>query len=144
MGEGTKRILVSGGGGLVGQALCGELRRAGYEVERLVRRRDFAGVYWDPDTESIQTNRLEGLFAVVHLAGESIGDGRWSDDKKARIRNSRVKGTRIIADALASLKKKPEVFLSASAVGYYGDGQSRRLTEESSLGEGNRRISDVV
>jgi len=136
MGESTKRVLVSGARGLVGSALSEELSGAGYQVERLVRRRDFDGVYWDPAVGSIQTNRLEGVFAVIHLAGESIGEGRWSAEKKGRIRNSRVQGTRLLAEAIASLNNPPKVMLSASAVGYYGDAGAHRLTESAALGAG--------
>jgi uncharacterized protein (TIGR01777 family) len=91
-------------------------------------------VYWHPEDGSIATPGLEGMDAVVHLAGENIAAGRWSSEKKARIRDSRVQGTRVLCDALAQLVNPPKVLVSASAIGYYGDRGAEVLREESRPG----------
>ncbi|MCZ7582025.1 MAG: NAD-dependent epimerase/dehydratase family protein [Deltaproteobacteria bacterium] len=80
--------------------------------------------------------RLEGLDAVIHLAGESVGEGRWTDERRHRIRDSRVEGTRFLAETLARLEKKPPALLAASAIGYYGDRGGEEMTEDSGPGEG--------
>jgi hypothetical protein len=100
-------------------------------VLRLVRReaRGDDEVRWDPAAKTVEAARLEGLDAVVHLSGESIADGRWTDAKKARLRSSRVGSTRFLSETLASLARKPSVLVSASAVGYYGDRGDAWLTE---------------
>jgi uncharacterized protein (TIGR01777 family) len=115
------RIAVTGASGLVGSALVPALRAGGHEVLRLVR--------WDPAAKTIEAARLEGLDAVVHLSGENIADGRWTDAKKARLRSSRVGSTRFLSETLAGLARKPSVLVSASAVGYYGDRGEAWLAE---------------
>lgn len=117
------RVAVSGSSGLVGTALTTRLTQDGHEVRRLVRHRERAPdqVFWDPRGGTIDTAGLEGLDAVVHLAGESI-DQRWTAERKERIRASRVEGTRNLATALAGLDEPPGVLVSGSAVGYYGPG----------------------
>ena len=118
------KILVSGSHGLVGKALINSLTTDGHEVLRLVRRARAFGapeVEWHPNQGQIDAQHLEGFDAVVHLAGESIASGRWTDDKKRAIRESRVKGTSLFSEALARLSRPPSVFLSASAIGYYGN-----------------------
>ena len=117
------RIAVTGASGLIGGALLPSLRAGGHEVLRLVRRSPTAGdeVRWDPLTKQIDAERLEGLDAVVHLSGENIAAGRWTDAKKARLRSSRVGSTRFLSETLAGLTRKPSVLVSASALGYYGD-----------------------
>ena len=117
------RIAVTGASGLIGGALVSTLAAEGHEVLRLVRREPRAGgeVHWDPETRSIDASALEGLDAVVHLAGENIAEGRWTAARKARLRSSRVGPTRFIAETLAGLARKPKVLVSASAIGYYGD-----------------------
>lgn len=132
---GRMRVAVTGASGLIGSALTESLQRDGHEVVRLVRRpaRGAGEVEWNPAEERIDTPRLEGVDAVVHLAGESVGE-RWSDEKKRRIRRSRVQGTRLLAEALASLERRPAVLVSASAIGYYGDRGEQRLDEESTPG----------
>ena len=133
------RILITGSSGLIGSALVSARSGRGDEVVRLVRRRedaDSSTVYWDPAAGAIETSGLEGADAVVHLAGESIATGRWSADKKRRIRDSRVGGTRLLSEALADLDRKPAVMVAASAIGYYGDRGEEVLSEESELGSG--------
>jgi uncharacterized protein (TIGR01777 family) len=113
------------------------LTREGNEVFRLVRReRNFGSpeVHWDPKRGEIDGQHLEGLTAVIHLAGESIADGRWTDEKKRRIRDSRVEGTRLLSEALAKLTHPPQTFQCASAIGYYGNRGDEILTETSSAG----------
>jgi uncharacterized protein (TIGR01777 family) len=130
-------ILVTGSTGLIGSTLVPFLTTGGHQVTRLVRTAPRPGateVYWQPETGSIATPGLEGLDAVVHLAGENIAAGRWSAEKKARIRDSRVQGTRVLCDALAQLVNPPKVLVSASAVGYYGDRGAEVLREESRPG----------
>src|SRR5947208_16984928 len=111
------KILVSGSHGLVGTALIKSLEQEGHESFRLVRHapNSRSEIEWSPDRYSIALARIEGFDAVVHLAGESIAEGRWSDEKKKRIRDSRVKGTRLLGDALANLANRPKSLISASA-----------------------------
>jgi uncharacterized protein (TIGR01777 family) len=131
------KILMSGSHGLVGTALISTLISPDHEVYRLVRRAPNADteIEWSPDRYSIALARLEGFDAVVHLAGESIAEGRWTDEKKKRIRESRVKGTRLLGDALANLSNPPKTFVCASAIGYYGDRGDELLTETSEPGK---------
>jgi uncharacterized protein len=130
------RILVSGSHGLVGKALIGSLTSGGHEVVRLVRGKPSgaAEVEWDPVQGTIDAASLEDLDAVVHLAGESIASGRWTNEKKRVIQDSRVLGTVLLSDALARQSRPPEVFVSASAIGYYGDRGDELLTENSAAG----------
>ena len=132
------KILVSGSHGLVGKALVRSLTDDGHEVVRLVRgQRAFGSpeVQWQPDQGRIDVEQLEGIHAVIHLAGESIASGRWTAEKKGAIRDSRVKGTALLSDALAKLSQPPSVFLSASAIGYYGDRDDELLNEKSAPGK---------
>ncbi len=131
------KVVVSGSTGLIGSALVTFLRAQGLEVSRLVRVREDTedAVWWDPVAEEIEQTKLEGLDAVVHLAGENIA-GRWTADKKRRIRESRLQGTRFLRNTLTQLEKPPHVFVSASAIGYYGDRGDEVLTEESEPGTG--------
>src|SRR6201997_3660869 len=110
------KIAVTGSTGLVGSALVPVLTTSGHEVSRLARP-----AQWDPEKGTIQAAALNGLDAVVHLAGENIASGRWTSARKARIRESRVRGTKLIAETLAKVEKPPQVLVSASAIGYYGD-----------------------
>ncbi len=132
-------ILVTGSTGLVGSALVPFLTTGGHEVIRLVRSQPRAGaseVHWDPATGTVDAGNLEGMDAVVHLAGESIAVGRWTPEKKARIRDSRVKGTRLLCESLARLAQPPKAVVCASAIGYYGDRGEEMLREESVAGAG--------
>lgn len=131
------KILISGSHGLVGSALVPLLTTSGYEVVRLVRHARTVGapeVEWHPDKGTIDKEQLEGIDAVVHLAGENIAEGRWTSEKKRAIRESRVNGTTLLAETLATLTKPPSVFVSASAIGYYGDRGDELLTETSPPG----------
>lgn len=126
-------VLVTGSSGLVGGALLPALRRAGHRVVRLVRSPTPGPdeARWDPATGTVDAAAIEGVDAVVHLAGEGIGDQRWSDEVKRRILESRTRGTTLLAETLAGLDRRPSVLVSASAVGYYGDRGDELLTEES-------------
>ncbi|MDT5293992.1 MAG: uncharacterized protein QOJ76_872 [Acidobacteriota bacterium] len=136
------RVIVTGSTGLVGGALVRSLLADGHEVTRLVRgdAQGFrapgtAAVHWNPDGGAIDAKELEGHDAAVHLAGESIADGRWDEEKKRRILESRVKGTRLLAETLAGLERKPGVLVSASATGFYGNRGAEVLREESASGD---------
>ncbi len=132
------RILVSGSSGLVGGALCAWLPAKGHTVLRLVRRATMGPdeVSWDPAAGVLHAGPLEGLDAVVHLAGAGIADERWTEARKAVIHDSRVRSTRLLAGALATLARKPRVLVSASAVGWYGDRGDEWLDESSDPGTG--------
>jgi uncharacterized protein (TIGR01777 family) len=128
------RTLVSGASGLIGSALVPALEGI---VVRLVRREPGPGeLRWDPEAGRVSPADLEGFDAVVHLAAENVGEGRWTAEKKGRIRDSRVGGTRLLCDALARCARPPRVVACASAVGIYGDRGEERLTEESQPGTG--------
>jgi uncharacterized protein (TIGR01777 family) len=134
------RILVSGSSGLVGSALITSLRGAGARIARLARPSTVQGandeerIPWDP-AEPVSANTVSGFDAVIHLAGESIV-GRWTESRKAILRNSRIPATANLARALGQAKAKPGVLLCASAIGYYGSRGDEVLTEESSSGKG--------
>jgi uncharacterized protein (TIGR01777 family) len=130
-------VVVSGAGGLIGTALSASLRADGHRVLRLVRGGVTNGdaIGWDPEAGRIDAPALEGVDAVVHLAGEGIGEHRWTDEQKAKIRDSRVRGTALLAGAIASRERKPSVFVSGSAIGYYGNRGDELLTEESPPGD---------
>jgi hypothetical protein len=133
------RVAVSGSTGLVGSEVVASLSTAGHEVVRLVRRDPAPGeraVRWDPRKREVDAAGLEGLDAVLHLAGENVGSGRWTAARKAAIRDSRVNGTRLLCDTLAGLARPPETLVCASAIGYYGDRGEELLTEESPPGTG--------
>jgi hypothetical protein len=115
------------------------LDTGGHEVWRLVRRTPKEGtqeIQWDPKAGTIDASALEGFDAVIHLGGAGIGDKRWSKKRMELIRTSRSDSTALLATTLANLEKKPEVFLIASAIGYYGNRGEEELTEESAIGEG--------
>ena len=118
------RVLVTGASGLIGRALAESLERGGHQVARLVRRppASTAEIAWDPGAGQIDAHALQGFGAVIHLSGENIGAGRWTAARRQRIRDSRVASTTLLCGALASLRRPPAVLVSASAIGYYGDG----------------------
>jgi len=133
------KILISGSHGLVGKALTKSLTDDGHEVVTLVRNDRSPGslaIEWQPDLGRIDTQHLEGFDVVVHLAGENIAMGRWTNEKKRAIRESRIKGTALLSESFARLSRPPSVFLSASAIGFYGDRGDELLTEQSLPGEG--------
>ncbi|MCI0603872.1 TIGR01777 family oxidoreductase [bacterium] len=130
------KIIISGSSGLVGSALVFNLISDGHQVFRLVRSSKQDGIVWDPKQPFADRSVLEGFDAVIHLAGESIAEGRWNEEKKRAIRESRVLGTRHLSDAIASLNSPPKVFVCASASGYYGDRGDEILREESPPGTG--------
>jgi uncharacterized protein (TIGR01777 family) len=130
------RVAISGASGLIGTALSVALERDGHAVLPLVRSRH-AGpgeIAWNPEAGRIDAAALEGLDAVVHLAGENIAQ-RWTAGVRSRILESRVRGTRLLADTLASLSRPPELLVSSSAVGYYGDRGDEPLDESSPPGD---------
>jgi len=132
------RVLVTGSSGLIGSALVRSLEVEGHQVTRLVRRPPARPqeVSWDPGKGSIDAAALEGHDAAVHLAGANIGDHRWTDEYKARILDSRLEGTGLLARTLGSLDRPPKVLASGSAIGFYGDRGDEELTEASSPGTG--------
>lgn len=133
---GSLRVALSGSSGLLGRALTQLLEGGGHTVIPLNRKKGAPGIYWDPGRGVLDTQALEGVDGVVHLAGEPIFGLRWTREKKAAILESRQKGTALLARGLASLKRKPGVFISASAVGFYGNRGSAVVTEGSSPGKG--------
>ncbi len=130
-----QRIAISGSSGLIGTALVGHLKSEGHTVQRLVRRAPVASdeVQWDPQTGYVDLTALEGINAVIHLAGVGVGDKRWSKKYKSEILNSRLMGTTAIAKAVAELK--PQVFISASAIGWYGESGNRAVVESDRVGD---------
>jgi len=128
-------VLISGATGLIGSALIPELEARGHTVRRLTRHpRQDGDIRWDIDAGTIAGD-LSGVDAVVHLAGESIAEGRWTEEKKRRILESRQKGTRLLAEKVAGIPEPPSVMVSVSAIGFYGDRGNELLTEESESGD---------
>lgn len=131
------KVAISGSTGLVGSELIDMLTTGGHETVSIVRKDPGENdILWKPREGAIQADKLEGVDAVVHLAGENIAGKRWNDEQKARIRKSRVEGTKVLCEALAKLSNKPRVLVCASAVGFYGDRGDEVLTEESEAGQG--------
>lgn len=136
-GGGRLKIVVSGSHGLIGGALVAAATEGGHSVTRLVRGIPGPGdAGWDPAEGTIDAAALEGHDAVVHLAGAGLGDHRWTRAYKERILNSRVRGTLLLAKALAGLDRKPAVLASGSAVGFYGDRGDEEVTEDTGPGPG--------
>ncbi|MGB3330116.1 MAG: TIGR01777 family oxidoreductase, partial [Thermomicrobiales bacterium] len=132
------RVAITGASGLVGGHLRNFLTAAGVEVYTLVRHepKDDFEIFWNPKTGQIDRAKLEGMDAVVHLAGTSIAGGRWTESRKRSIRESRVEGTRLLASTMAGLSQPPRVLVSTSAVGYYGDAGDVTLDESAPKGTG--------
>ncbi|HKY63788.1 MAG TPA: TIGR01777 family oxidoreductase [bacterium] len=135
------KILITGSHGMVGSALAERLKAQGHEILCLVRHKANASrgeAYWNAEGGSVDKTGVDVLApeAVISLAGENIASGRWTQERKRRIRDSRVNGTRALSEALAHLQVKPKVFLCASAVGYFGSRGDEKLTEASPPGHG--------
>jgi uncharacterized protein (TIGR01777 family) len=131
------RIAIAGASGLVGSALIPEFESGGHEIVRLVRNTPKAGeIEWHPNQDEIDPATLAGFDAIINLAGEPIAEGRWTEEKKKKIRDSRVNGTHLLSEAMAKLARKPRVFLCASATGIYGDRGDETLDEQSESGGG--------
>ena len=133
------QVLVTGSHGFIGSALVGALATAGHRPVRLVRSDPAPGadeVRWDPSEGTIDAPSLEGFDAVVHLAGKNVGPNRWTEGHKARVLDSRVRGTRLLAETLADLSRPPSTLVSASGVDWYGSRGNEILTESGSPGTG--------
>jgi uncharacterized protein (TIGR01777 family) len=130
-----QRIAITGASGLIGTALVGHLKSEGHTVQRFVRRPVVAPdeIQWDPKTGYVDIEALRGVDAVIHLAGVGVGDKRWSKKYKAEILNSRLLGTTAIAKAVTEVK--PQVFISASAIGWYGESGNRAVVESDRVGD---------
>ena len=131
------KIVISGASGLIGTQLVNKLSNSGHEVVRLVRRSPKSGeIQWNPKTGALDPAALEGVDAVVHLSGAGIGDKRWTAGYRKEILDSRTASTALLATTIASLSRKPSVFLSGSAIGIYGARNDEQLTEVSTHGTG--------
>jgi uncharacterized protein len=130
-----QRIAVTGASGLIGTALVGYLKSQGHTVQRLVRRAAVSSeeITWDPIAGTVDMDALAGVDAVIHLAGAGVSDKRWTKKYKSEILNSRLLGTTTIAKAVAIVK--PEVFISASAIGWYGESGNRAVVESDRVGD---------
>jgi uncharacterized protein (TIGR01777 family) len=130
-----QRIAITGASGLIGSALVGHLKSEGHTVQRLVRRTPVSPdeVQWDPKSGYVDLDALRGVDAIIHLAGAGVGDRRWNKKYKAEILNSRLMGTTTIANAVTELK--PDVFISGSAIGWYGESGNRAVIESDKCGD---------
>jgi uncharacterized protein (TIGR01777 family) len=130
-----QRIAITGASGLIGSALVGHLKSEGHTVQRLVRRAPVSPdeVQWDPKSGYVDLDALRGVDAIIHLAGAGVGDKRWNKKYKAEILNSRLMGTTTIANAVTELQ--PDVFISASAIGWYGESGNRAVVESDKCGD---------
>jgi uncharacterized protein (TIGR01777 family) len=138
------RIAVTGASGLIGSRLVPFFSTGGHDVYTLVRRKanpDNQEIFWDPEKGLIDKAALEGFDVMIHLAGENIGEVKWTDEIKKRLIMSRVKGTTLLAETMAVLNQPPHVFLCASAIGFYGDTKDRLVDETGPMGD--QYISDM-
>ncbi len=134
-----KKILLAGASGLIGRQLAAFLDTGGHDIWRLVRRpvkENSNEIHWNPANAQLEPKSIEGFDIVIHLGGAGIGDKRWSKSRKELIKKSRVQSTTLLAEKLATLTDKPDVFLVASAIGWYGNRGDEILTENSSVGNG--------
>src|SRR3954470_14491968 len=131
------KVLITGASGLIGQALQKSFAEKGYEMLLASRKvpTDDRHIQWSIEDGFAVPEKLEGVDAVVHLAGESVSGLRWTDEKKKAIHDSRVLGTRRVVDAISKLGNKPKVMVAASAIGFYGERSDEELTESSSAGD---------
>ena len=136
MSSNQKKIAITGASGLLGAELSRCAARRGWTVIPLVRSPDRGGVFWSVKDQTVDVEALEGIDALVHLAAENLASRRWTEAQKERILGSRIQGTRLIAKSIASLKDGPEVFISASAVGYYGPRGDEWVDEKDPPGDG--------
>tara|TARA_B100001778_G_scaffold275962_1_gene239130 strand:+ start:731 stop:2107 length:1377 start_codon:yes stop_codon:yes gene_type:complete len=137
--EKRKKILIAGSSGMIGTQLVAFFDTGGHDVWRLVRREakpNSNEIKWDPENDILDSREIEGFDAIIHLGGAGIGDKRWTKKRKDLIQKSREKTTTLLSDTICKLDKKPEVFLIASAIGFYGNRGDEELTEESEPGEG--------
>ena len=131
------KIALAGASGLVGTALIPALESQGHEVTRLVRTAPRVGeIEWHPNKDEVSAASLEGFDIIINLAGENIAGGRWTDEQKRKIRDSRVNGTHLLSEAIAKMERKPRAFICASATGIYGDRDDEVLDEQSESGGG--------
>ena len=132
-----KNLLITGGTGLTGRQLAVLFKNAGYSVSVLTRQKGLAGgFFWDPEAGQLDTQALEETDTIIHLAGTSIASGRWSEKHKKSILESRVTSTRLLFEALKTGKYPVKTFISASAVGFYGNSEDRWMSEETPSGKG--------
>jgi len=136
------KILISGATGLVGKEVVNYLENKGYEVLKLQRKDPNILPYWNIEKKIVNFDKNRQIDVVIHLAGENISQNRWNRVKKDKILKSRVNGTRLLAEYILKQKVKPKVFISCSAIGFYGDRKDEILTEKSKKGEGF--LSDVT
>jgi uncharacterized protein (TIGR01777 family) len=142
--RGSLRIAITGASGMIGRGLTAFLTTGGHTVLRLVRRAAGAGeISWDPAAGEIDVGALEGCDAVVHLAGENVGAGRWTEARRRRIRESRQRGTALIAETIARLDRQPRVLVSATAIGIYGSRGDEVLTEQSAPAPPGTFLADI-
>ncbi len=131
------KVLITGASGLIGSALQKSFTESGWDLLLASRKEpvDARHIQWNVEDGFASPEKLEGVDAVVHLAGESVSGLRWTDEKKKAIRDSRVLGTRSVVDAISKLKQKPKVLVAASAIGFYGERGDEEMTESSAAGD---------
>jgi len=132
------RVLVSGASGLIGSALCEAFRQRGDDVAKLVRKEWSSSgneILWDPAAPYLERGKIEGFDAAIHLSGENVGSGRWTERKKGEIIESRIRTTRLLARTFLELESPPKSWVVASATGFYGNCGDRRLDEDEACGE---------
>ncbi len=135
----NKPVVIAGSSGLIGRSLTDALLSTGLSVKRLLRTRAEAvegSTTWEPGAGRLEASALEGAAAVINLAGAGVGEKRWSSGRMRVLRESRLAGTRLLAETIRSLEEPPDIFISASAIGYYGERGDDELTESSSAGQG--------